>query len=98
MAQADRITALERELSRRQSEIDALRKRHEGLAGLVAMLEGTWSGGARSPRCGTPAADARAAARPRQAALGRTPNFFRMFTSGQKLVKLLCSRFARRTR
>jgi len=44
ITQADRLTALERELARRQSEIDALRKRHEGLAGLVAMLEGTWLG------------------------------------------------------
>ncbi len=44
MAQADRITALERELARRQTEIDALRSRHEGLAGLIAMLEGTWLG------------------------------------------------------
>jgi chromosome segregation ATPase len=44
MAQADRITALERELVRRQSEIDALRSRHEGLAGLLTMLEGTWLG------------------------------------------------------
>lgn len=44
MAQADRITALERDLARRQSEIDALSSRHEGLAGLIAMLEGTWLG------------------------------------------------------
>jgi hypothetical protein len=44
MAQADRITALERELARRQSEIDALSSRHEGLAGLIATLEGTWLG------------------------------------------------------
>jgi chromosome segregation ATPase len=44
MAQADRITALERDLARRQTEIDALHSRHEGLAGLVALLEGTWLG------------------------------------------------------
>jgi chromosome segregation ATPase len=44
MVQADRITALERDLARRQSENDALRSRHEGLAGLIAMLEGTWLG------------------------------------------------------
>jgi hypothetical protein len=44
IAQADRITALERDLARRQAEIDALHSRHEGLAGLVALLEGTWLG------------------------------------------------------